>query len=201
MFTKKIKSWIKRYLDYKRFKRKAYKSRSYVTKPLKIRNQKYIKLGSNVKLYENARIECYDSFNQKILSPSLIIGDNVIINNNFTALIADECTIGDNTIIAHNVSIINENHGVDINLGLPFSSQSLSTKPISIGKNCWIGCNAVFVPGSSVGDNCVVGAGAVVNKSFPPNSMIVGVPAKRIKEYDTEQGIWIPLKNERKESI
>jgi acetyltransferase-like isoleucine patch superfamily enzyme len=50
-----------------------------------------------------------------------------------------------------------------------------------IGKNCWIGSNAVILPGVELGDNVIVGAGAVVTKSFPENLKVAGVPAKVIQ--------------------
>jgi maltose O-acetyltransferase len=53
--------------------------------------------------------------------------------------------------------------------------------PITIGNNVWISANATICPGITLGDNVVVGAGAVVNKSFPSNVVIAGVPAKIIR--------------------
>ena len=185
-----LKKRIRAYFEKHNLMKKSSKNDSIVLKPLKISNQQYIVIGKSVKIYENARIECYGTFKEQALNPKLIINNNVIINNNFTALIADECSIGENTIIAHNVSIINENHGIDLAIGVPFHEQVLTTRPITIGKNCWIGCNVVLIPGASLGDNCVVGAGAVVNKTFPSNTMIAGVPAKIIKRYDPNTGTW-----------
>ena len=186
-----IKKKITAALETHKLRNRIIKNNGLMVKPLKITGQQYIHIGRFVKFYENARIECYGTFKEQALNPKLIINNNVIINNNFTALIADECSIGENTIIAHNVSIINENHGIDLAIGVPFHEQVLTTRPITIGKNCWIGCNVVLIPGASLGDNCVVGAGAVVNKTFPSNTMIAGVPAKIIKRYDPNAGTWV----------
>ncbi|MEF1186423.1 acyltransferase, partial [Vibrio sinaloensis] len=51
----------------------------------------------------------------------------------------------------------------------------------SIGKNCFIGCNSIIMPGVEIGDQCIVAAGAVVTKSIPSNSLVAGNPAKIIK--------------------
>ena len=51
-----------------------------------------------------------------------------------------------------------------------------------IGNNCFLGSYCVVVKGISIGDRCLVGAGAIVTKSFDDNSIIAGVPAKKIGE-------------------
>jgi len=80
--------------------------------------------------------------------------------------------IGANTIIAPGVKLISANHEGH-NLG-----GHLKGEPIIIGKNCWIGANAVVLPGVVLGDNTIVAAGAVVTKSFPNGSdVLMGVPA------------------------
>jgi acetyltransferase-like isoleucine patch superfamily enzyme len=55
-------------------------------------------------------------------------------------------------------------------------------KDVIIGKKCWIGMNAIILPGVQLGDNTIVGAGSVVTKPFPDgNILIAGNPAKIIK--------------------
>lgn len=82
--------------------------------------------------------------------------------------------IGDDTILAPGVKIISANHD------LQDYSQWVPDQPIDIGYKCWIGANAVLLPGIRLGDRCVVGAGSVVTKSFPDGSIVGGVPAKRL---------------------
>ena len=54
----------------------------------------------------------------------------------------------------------------------------------SVGSGTLIGIQAVVLNGASIGRNCLVGAGAVVTerKVFPDNSLIVGAPAKVLRE-------------------
>lgn len=54
-------------------------------------------------------------------------------------------------------------------------------KDTFIGKNCFVGVNALICPGVHVGNECIVGAGAIVTKDVPDNCMVVGVPAKVVK--------------------
>lgn len=88
-------------------------------------------------------------------------------------------TIGKGTWVAPNVGFITTNHDVN-NL-----SEHEKGKDIVIGDCCWIGMNAVILPGVTLGSHTIVGAGAVVTKSFPEgNCMIAGVPARVIKQIN-----------------
>jgi acetyltransferase-like isoleucine patch superfamily enzyme len=82
--------------------------------------------------------------------------------------------IGEGTVIAAGVKIISANHKFD-----DFNKYE-ETRPIRIGRHCWLSVNAVILPGVELGDNVIVGAGAVVSKSFPSNCVLAGVPAKII---------------------
>lgn len=89
--------------------------------------------------------------------------------------------IGEGTYIAQNVCLITQNH----NLYNP--EKRGVAKDIKLGKKCWIGANAVILPGVILGDHTVVGAGSIVTKSFPDgHCVIVGNPAKKIKDLETE---------------
>lgn len=87
--------------------------------------------------------------------------------------------VGDYTVIAPNVGLISANHD-------PYcQSRHLPAQPIKIGKHCWIGMNAVILPGVGLGDHTIVGAGAVVNRSFPEGYCILaGAPATVRKRLD-----------------
>jgi carbonic anhydrase/acetyltransferase-like protein (isoleucine patch superfamily) len=56
----------------------------------------------------------------------------------------------------------------------------------SIGDNSLVGMGAIILNGARIGKNCLVGAGALVTegKEYPDNSLIVGTPAKAIRELD-----------------
>ena len=51
-----------------------------------------------------------------------------------------------------------------------------------IGKRCFIGVNAIIMPGVKIGDEVIVGSGAVVTKDVPSNCIVAGNPAKILKE-------------------
>ena len=77
--------------------------------------------------------------------------------------------IGDNSNIGGNVKILdNDFHPLEVEARNADISEKIGTRPIKIGKNCFIGCNALILKGTELGDGCVVGAGAVVCGKFPP---------------------------------
>lgn len=85
--------------------------------------------------------------------------------------------IGKGAQIAPNVGIITTNH--DINN----PALHVQGKDVVIGENCWIGMNAIVLPGVHLGNNTIVAAGAVVSKSFSEGYCVVGgTPAKIIKQ-------------------
>lgn len=63
-------------------------------------------------------------------------------------------------------------------------TEPVITKPVVIGKNCWIGTGAIILPGITIGDDAIVGAGAVVTKDVLPKTVVVGSPAKVLKEIE-----------------
>lgn len=89
--------------------------------------------------------------------------------------------IGDYTNLGPGVGLISANHDpVDNN-------RWLKGPPIIFGKHCWIGMNAVILPGVELGDGTVVGAGAVVTKSFPQGyCLLAGNPARVIRQLEND---------------
>lgn len=55
---------------------------------------------------------------------------------------------------------------------------------IDIRDNVFIGHGATILPGVTIGPNAIVAAGAVVSRDVPPNSIVAGVPARRVSDLD-----------------
>lgn len=88
--------------------------------------------------------------------------------------------IGDATIMGPGVRIFSEEHEYSA-LDRPIRDQGERRQPVLIGPGCWIGAGATILAGTRIGAGCVVGAGAVVKGSFEENSLIVGIPARRLR--------------------
>jgi len=105
------------------------------------------------------------------------MGKNVFINHDCTFLDIGGITIEDEVLIGPKVSLITEGHPLN-----PAERKALTVKPIVIKRNAWIGAGAIILPGVTVGENAVVAAGAVVNKDVPSNTVVAGIPAKKVKD-------------------
>ena len=57
-------------------------------------------------------------------------------------------------------------------------------KGVIVGKNAKIGANTTILPGIKIGDNALVGAGSVVSHDVPPGKVVVGNPAKILKNVN-----------------
>ncbi len=88
--------------------------------------------------------------------------------------------IGDDVSFAEGSSMFSVNHGFKA-LNVPIKDQPLSSLPIEIENNVWIGAKATILGGIKVASGTIVAAGAVVNKNTEMNSTVAGVPAKVIK--------------------
>lgn len=110
------------------------------------------------------------------------LGDDVLVNMNCTFLDSNLITIGDRTLIAPDVKIYRGEHNMDASKRFGTRHLITTTRPDTIGKDCWIGGNATILPGVKIGDNVVVAAGAVVTKDLPSNTVCGGVPARVLRE-------------------
>ncbi|WP_280569952.1 gamma carbonic anhydrase family protein [Chromohalobacter sp. 296-RDG] len=108
---------------------------------------------------------------------AVLRGDNEAITVGSGSNIQENCvlhvdpgfplTIGDNVTVGHLVML----HGC------------------TIGDGCLVGMHATVLNGAVIGENCLVGAGAMVtsNKRFPPNSLILGSPARVVRTLSDEE--------------
>lgn len=102
----------------------------------------------------------------------------VYINHNSVFLDCAKIKIGENTLIGSNCGFYTATHPIDAKerlKGLEYA------KPITIGKEVWIGGSVTVMPGVNIGDRAVIGAGSVVTKDIPPNVVAIGNPCTPIK--------------------
>jgi acetyltransferase-like isoleucine patch superfamily enzyme len=114
----------------------------------------------------------------------LLVGDDVFFNRGSTVFAAELVEIGDNTRIADHVTV----HDTDfheVEQGAP-----VRVAPVRIGRNVWIGRNAVVLPGVTIGDHAVVAAGSIVTRDVPARTLVAGSPAAARRELRADDG-WV----------
>jgi acetyltransferase-like isoleucine patch superfamily enzyme len=108
------------------------------------------------------------------------LGDRVEINNFSIVNGTGGVDIGEDTLVGPGVRIISYQHRHA--RGETIRTQPVDAKPIRIGRDVWLGANAVILAGVTIGDGAVIAAGAVVREDVPPYAVVAGVPAT-IKKY------------------
>lgn len=122
----------------------------------------------------------------------IIIGDDSRIG--IGSVIIGPINIGNKVGLGQNVFISGFNHGYEDG-DRDSNEQELVIKPVFIDDETHIGSNSVILPGVRLGKRVQVGAGSVVTKNVPDFCVVVGNPARIVKEYDHEEQRWIKIKS------
>lgn len=113
------------------------------------------------------------------ISPDFIAGEYSFVGNN--SLIYPGVSIGRYTMLAQNVQIIGDDH----NFNIPGVPSTFSGRPklerTEIGRDVWIGANAIIMVGVTIGDGSIIAAGSIVTKDIAPFLIYGGVPAKFLR--------------------
>jgi acetyltransferase-like isoleucine patch superfamily enzyme len=83
--------------------------------------------------------------------------------------------LGDGVMVGEYASLRDANHTRAPNTTLRNSPHTV--RPITLGREVWIGRGAAILPGVTLGDHATVGANAVVTRNVPPGEVVAGVPA------------------------
>lgn len=112
------------------------------------------------------------------IHPGAKIGKRVLIDHGGGVVVGETTEIGNDVVIYQGVTLGGT------------STKKVKRHP-TLGNNIVVGCGAKILGNIKIGDNCQIGANSVVIKDVPPNSTVVGIPArivvhegKRIGERD-----------------
>ncbi len=124
-----------------------------------------------------------------VLIGEVTLGENVsvwpcaVLRGDIAAI-----SVGDNSNIQEN-ACIHVNYGAPCMIGSGVSvGHGAVVHGSKIGDNCLVGMNAVVME-SEIGPNCIIGAGAVVpaGKNIPAGSLVMGVPAKVVRQLEEDE--------------
>jgi acetyltransferase-like isoleucine patch superfamily enzyme len=133
-------------------------------------NPKRVIIGKNFKIWQNCILS--------VKSGEIIFGDNGLLGI-YSLINASKgkVIIGNNVAIAPYVKIFSYSHHYESGKNV---NECYKVEDVVIGNNVLIGAGAIILPGVTIGEGAVIAAGAVVNKSVEANSIVGGIPAKKI---------------------
>ena len=152
----------------------------------------YQRRGRGSKIYPSVRMDtppyrCFSLGSHSVVESfswiNNAVGDVLIGKHTRIGLhnpIIGPVTIGDHVNLAQGITVTALNHNF-ADTTKRIDEQGITTRPVVIGDDVWIGANAVILPGVTIGRHAVIAAGAVVTKDVPEKTLVGGVPAKIIK--------------------
>jgi maltose O-acetyltransferase len=151
--------------------------------PLLLKGKGKISFGKNVQIGVTDSPNYYSHYTYleaRNSNSEITIGDNVSINNGFSAVAFSKITIQNDVLIGINCAIIdNDGHHLDIDKR---TDGEPKLAPVFIGENVFLGDNVTILKGVTIGKNAVIGNGAIVTKDIPENAIAAGNPAKVIRD-------------------
>lgn len=152
-----------------------------------LRGSQFISIGDNVCIGGHIQLTAWDI--ERNGNVCIMIGDGCSFgsNNHITAI--NSIVIGNNVLTGKNVTITDNSHGTtsleDMNIP-PCSRKMFSRGEVIIEDNVWIGDKSTILPGIRIGKGAIVGANTIVTHDVPPYSVVVGSPARIVKQMNKE---------------
>ena len=150
--------------------------------PLVMKGKGKISFGKNVQIGVISSPNFYSHYaylEARNPESEIYIGNNVSINNAFSAVTFSKITIQNNVLIGVNCSIIdNDGHNLDAKNR---QSEVIKSEAVFIAENVFLGDNVTILKGVTIGENSVIGNGSIVSKSIPENVIAAGNPARVIR--------------------
>ena len=163
-----------------------YRPARLVRRPVYIRGRKGMSFKEGFTTGYRCRIDIFGNENTK-----LVIGKNCKIGDNVHFVASEKVIIGDDCLFASNIFVSDTNHGGCNELPtIPPDERKLTSNPVEIGNNVWVGEGVAVLPGAKIGDGCIIGAHSVVKGTIPAYTIAVGSPAKVVKKYNFEINEW-----------
>lgn len=165
--------------------------RSLIHSPKGILARHRIEIGDDVLIHEHAMFSVVERFNGRDHEPWLRIGSGTNIGAGIWLSCVGQIEIGEHNLMGHNILIADSYHEYQ-DPDAPIISQPMAwPEGVTVEPGCIIGPHAAILAGVTIGRNSFVAANAVVTKSVPPNSVVVGNPARVIRHYDRDRGEWV----------
>jgi len=151
-----------------------------------------VKLGANVKLSKFINLYgCEIGDETKIgafveVQKNATVGKRCKISSH--TFVCEGVTIEDNVFIGHGVMFINDTYPRATTDGQLQAESDWKVERTIVKKGASIGTGVTILANVTIGENAIVGAGSVVTKDVPANTIVVGNPAKVLRQIHQTQG-------------
>jgi acetyltransferase-like isoleucine patch superfamily enzyme len=150
-----------------------------------------ISIGDSVSLRKGAWLNVADE--NRNGEPAIVIEENCHIGTDSIVSAKNQIYIERDVLIAQSVLIVDHNHAYE-DITIPIVKQGITEGGrIRIRSGCWIAHGAaILCPKGelTIGRNCVIAANSVVTRSIPDYSLVAGLPARIIRQYDPVTKTW-----------
>ena len=150
-----------------------------------------ISLGNSVSLRKGAWLNV--AAQELKGEPVIVIEDNCAIGNDSIISAKNLIYVERDVLIAQSVLIVDHNHAYE-DINVPIVNQGITEGGrIRIGRGTWVARGATIICPKgelTIGRNCVIAANSVVTRSVPDYTLVAGLPARIIRQYDPETKTW-----------
>jgi acetyltransferase-like isoleucine patch superfamily enzyme len=160
--------------------------------PRKIVGARYVDVGERCFFGAGLTLWVCDEYLGRRHQPRFEVGDRSMLGRDLVVSCTLSIKIGSAVTVADRVFIGDSYHGYE-DPDVPILDQPMGGQAaVDIGDGCFVGAGAAILPGVTLGRGCVVAVNAVVTRSFGPNTVLLGNPARPIRTFDRAKNAWVP---------
>ena len=159
--------------------------------PARVTSPERIFLGDDVTILEHAFLSVVAAVPG--VTPTLTIGSGSRIGRFAHIACVGEIEIGANVLTSERIFIGDTYHGYE-DPDVPVLHQPMAPpQPVHIDDGAFLGIGSAVLLGVTVGAHAYVAAGAVVTQDVAPRTLVVGNPARAVRQWDESSGAWQDL--------
>ena len=156
--------------------RAEYQGRIAPRSLLRVLWQKLLHQWARVCIPPGLRLALYRAMGITI-GHGVFVGLDTWLDDQFPELIVIE----DEVVISFRVTVVVHDDARRMDAILPGQADG-TVAPVILKRGCYLGAGSLILPGVTVGERAVVGAGAVVTRDVPPGKVVLGVPARVVRD-------------------
>lgn len=169
----------------------AFGPHSVIVPPAVIVSPHRIHIGDHVLVHDRVWLSVVESYRDQRFEPTLRIGDRTVLGRDTYISCIGNVEIEPDVLAGDRVLIADSYHDYrDPHTAIAYQPMA-EPRPVRICTGVLLNVNVSVLPGVTIGARSYIGAGAVVTRDVPPNSVVVGNPARIVRRWDSERQEWV----------